>query len=101
MVDPFFLALTRTPSSASCPAVTLPDSAGEPVCAAATPVPANNTPTTRKTTPVIIRWRGMTTSLICLLLFFERWTGGECRRQISRGLGAWGAEPTPGVYGTV
>src|SRR5258708_3554741 len=99
MVDPFFLALTRTPSSTSCPAVTFPVSAGEPVCAAATP--ANNTPNTRKTTPVTIRWRGMTTSLICLLLFFERWTCGEFRRQISRGLGAWGAEPTLGVYGTV
>src|SRR5258705_6177983 len=71
MGDPLFLALTRTPSSASCPAVTLPVSASEPVCAGRLPVPARHAVNTRKLTLVTFERRGMTTSLDFAYCYFS------------------------------
>jgi hypothetical protein len=70
MVDPFLLALTRTPSSASCPSVTLPAKAAL-ACAANGPVPASHAATTRPAMFSTNEKRGMTTSLdfaYCYLL---------------------------------
>jgi hypothetical protein len=72
MVDPAFLALTRTPSSGTCPAETRPDSAGEAVCAATWPDPASHAANTKKPTLVTIERRGMATSLISLIGFLWR-----------------------------
>jgi hypothetical protein len=61
MVDPLPLALTNTPSIASCPAVTFPDSAG-PACAGNLPVPESQAATTRQPMLVTIEMRDMTVS---------------------------------------
>jgi hypothetical protein len=80
MVEPLFLALTRTPSSAPCSAVTLPVSAGAMVCTAAASAPASNPRSTRKLTLVDTERRGMTISLVILFVFVSRPTLDRSRR---------------------
>src|SRR5260370_11135156 len=87
-VDPVFLALPRTPPSASCPAVTLPESA-EAVCAATLSVPASQAMNTRQLTLIPIERRGMTNSLVLFILFmaaivegrfpWDQWLGTRSR----------------------
>src|SRR5690348_1466637 len=97
MVDPDFLALIRTPSSGTRPAETWPDSAGEAVCAATSPDPASHAANTRKPTLVTIERRGMATSLISFVGFYD----GDCRGRISLGPVACGAEPVCNICGTI
>src|SRR5580704_19051599 len=96
MFDPSFLALTRTPSSASCPAVTLPESAG-PACAAGLPVPASHTAATRQPMLVTIELRNMPISLDLAFCYY----GSDCRGRISRRLGGRSAEPVCDIRGTI
>jgi hypothetical protein len=61
MVEPLFLALTRTPSSGSCPAVTLPSSAVA-TCAAACPAAASQATAMAQQTLATMERRDMTVS---------------------------------------
>jgi hypothetical protein len=69
MLDPSFLALTRTPSSAPCSALTVPVSGG--VCADETAALANNTTDATKLTAANIE-RRMVISLKFYFLFILR-----------------------------
>src|SRR5260370_4446216 len=78
-VDPVFLALPRTPPSASCPAVTLPARA-EAACAATLSVPASQAMNTRQLTLIPIERRGMTNSLVLFILFMAAVVEGRFPR---------------------